>query len=65
MVLLADEPTGNLDFDASLNVYSLIEEMTRKLQISTVVATHDLDLADRMDRTLNLKGGLLSFADAL
>ena len=65
MILLADEPTGNLDFDASLNVYSLIEKMTRKLQISSVVATHDLDLANRMDRKLNLKGGVLSFADAL
>ncbi len=65
LILLADEPTGNLDLEASLNVYHLIEKVTRKLQISTVVATHDVDLANRMDRVFSLRNGVLSFADTL
>ncbi len=64
-ILLADEPTGNLDFDTSINIFSLIEMITRKLKISTVIATHDIDLAKRMDRIFNLKGGILSSTDTL
>ena len=65
LILLADEPTGNLDLEASLNVYHLIEKVTKKRQISTLVATHDLDLAKRMDSVFSLRSGVLSFADTL
>ena len=65
LILLADEPTGNLDLEASLNVYHLIEKVTKKRQISTLVATHDLDLANRMDSVFSLRSGVLSFADTL
>ena len=65
LILLADEPTGNLDLEASLNVYHLIEKVTKKRQISTLIATHDLDLANRMDRIFSLRSGVLSFADTL
>ena len=64
-VLLADEPTGNLDAEASLNVFKLIKSMANNLGISTIIATHDLELANRMDKILYLRGGELSAADTL
>ena len=64
-VLLADEPTGNLDAEASLNVFKLIKSMANNFGISTIIATHDLELANRMDKILYLRGGELSAADTL
>ena len=51
-ILFADEPTGNLDAEASLNVFKLIKSMANNLGISTIIATHDLELANRMDKIL-------------
>lgn len=65
VILLADEPTGNLDATSSLSVFNLIRKMTKKFGVSTIIATHDLDLANRMDKILYLKGGILSTADGL
>ena len=65
IILLADEPTGNLDATSSLSVFNLIKKMTEKFGVSTIIATHDLDLAKRMDKILHLKGGILSTADGL
>ena len=65
VILLADEPTGNLDAASSLSVFNLIKKMSKKLGISTIIATHDLDLANRMDKILYLKGGALSTTDCL
>ena len=65
VILLADEPTGNLDAASSLSVFKLIKKMSKKLGVSTIIATHDLDLANRMDKILYLKGGVLSTADCL
>ena len=64
-VLLADEPTGNLDAEASLNVFKLIKSMANNFGISTIIATHDLELANRMDKILYLRAGELSAADTL
>ena len=59
-ILLADEPTGNLDFDTAQQIYQLIKELNQELSISFVVVTHDLALAAKMDRQLRLDHGKLS-----
>jgi len=58
-VLLADEPTGNLDPATGLKVFELIRELSETLSLATVMVTHNLELARRMDRCLTLKEGKL------
>lgn len=58
-VLIADEPTGNLDQETAERVFELLMNLTRETGVAALVATHNPDLAARMDRTLTLKNGLL------
>lgn len=58
-VLLADEPTGNLDEATGEVVARLLRELNRELGMSMVVVTHNLELAKSMDRCLELRQGLL------
>ena len=58
-VLLADEPTGNLDPATSDTVFSALMELVRETGLSALIATHNPALAARMDRTLRLEGGVL------
>lgn len=58
-ILLADEPTGNLDPDAGLRVFDLMAEMNQTWGVSTVMVTHNYDLARRMGRCLTLRNGRL------
>ena len=56
-LLLADEPTGNLDPGTSSEVFDILLEQVREREIGALVATHNIDLADQMDRALELKAG--------
>ncbi|MEZ5813582.1 MAG: ABC transporter ATP-binding protein [Alphaproteobacteria bacterium] len=58
-LLLADEPTGNLDPGTSNEVFEMLLEQVREREIGALVATHNLELADQMDRGLELKAGRL------
>ncbi len=62
-VLLADEPTGNLDPDTSDQVFAALMALVRDEGLSALIATHNLDLAARMDRMLRLEGGVLRPAE--
>ena len=59
-VLLADEPTGNLDASTADVVFRQILVLVRETGMTALIATHNLDLAARMDRTVTLKDGKLS-----
>ncbi len=56
-VLLADEPTGNLDPDTSDQVFGVLMQMVRETGLSALIATHNLALAARMDRMVRLQAG--------
>ena len=56
-ILLADEPTGNLDPRTSSVVFGALSQLVRASGLAAVVATHNMDLAARMDRRVTLKDG--------
>lgn len=56
-VLLADEPTGNLDPETSDRVFSALMELVRETGLAALIATHNLELAGRMDRVVRLEAG--------
>ena len=56
-LLLCDEPTGHLDTDTSERVLDLIEALQRELEFALVVATHDTDVAARLERAVELHDG--------
>jgi lipoprotein-releasing system ATP-binding protein len=64
-LLLADEPTGNLDEATGEGIHQLLVELNRRLGIAAIVVTHNPRLAERMPRRLRLADGLVSDADAV
>ena len=59
-LLLADEPTGNLDPATSDTVFNILLRLVRETGLSALIATHNLDLAGRMDQVLRLDQGQIS-----
>lgn len=58
-ILLADEPTGNLDPKTSDEVFAMLIDRVRKAGIGALIATHNMELAKKMDRILLMQGGEL------
>lgn len=56
-ILFADEPTGNLDEETSVKIESLLFDLNKELGTTLVLVTHDLELARKTDRIIQLKGG--------
>ncbi len=58
-ILLADEPTGDLDDTTAAHLFDLLQRLCLEDGLAVVVVTHNLDIADRCDRVLRLRGGQL------
>ncbi|HEY8962927.1 MAG TPA: ABC transporter ATP-binding protein [Alphaproteobacteria bacterium] len=58
-LLLADEPTGNLDPETAEGVFKMLQTLVKKTGVAMLLATHNPELAARMDRTLRLEGGYI------
>ncbi len=58
-VLLADEPTGNLDVATSTSVFAELLHVVREQGVAAMIATHNVELAGRMDRIVTLREGLI------
>jgi putative ABC transport system ATP-binding protein len=58
-IILADEPTGNLDSETGRKIFDLLHSLSRTKNTTIIAVTHDLDIAGRTDRTFTLKDGKL------
>jgi lipoprotein-releasing system ATP-binding protein len=56
-ILLADEPTGNLDVKTSAHVFTTLNQLVRASGLAAIVATHNLDIAAQMDRRVTIRDG--------
>lgn len=63
-LVLADEPTGNLDKQNAIKIYDLINELNQSLNTSFVVVTHDLELADKLGKIAYLDDGKLAIKES-
>ena len=58
-ILLADEPTGNLDLHTADHVFGILLQLVRSSGLATIIATHNMELAARMDRRVTIREGLV------
>ncbi|MBF4384954.1 MULTISPECIES: lipoprotein-releasing ABC transporter ATP-binding protein LolD [Vibrio] len=63
-LVLADEPTGNLDHKTALAIYDLMRQMNQEFGTAFLVVTHDSELAEKMDRQMHMQDGLLINVEA-
>ncbi|MFZ4762822.1 MAG: ABC transporter ATP-binding protein [Alphaproteobacteria bacterium] len=59
-LLLADEPTGNLDGETGMEVFAMLQQLVKEQQMAALIATHNPDLANRMDKIWHLQKGKLT-----
>lgn len=59
-IILADEPTGNLDSETGKKIFNLLHSLTRSQKVTILAVTHDLDIAGKTDCTFTLKDGKIS-----
>lgn len=62
--MFADEPTGNLDRATALRIFDLMLDLNQQLKTALVIVTHDMELARRMDKVINLQAGRLVLEEA-
>jgi lipoprotein-releasing system ATP-binding protein len=58
-ILLADEPTGNLDVKTADHVFAAFTQLVRASGLATIIATHNMEIAARMDRRVTIRDGLV------
>jgi len=58
-ILLADEPTGNLDLHTADHVFAALTQLVQASGLATIIATHNMELAARMDRRVTLRDGVV------
>ncbi len=59
-IILADEPTGNLDSDTTENIYNLLRDINKKFQTTFIIITHDRRIAEKTDRIIEVKDGRIA-----
>jgi lipoprotein-releasing system ATP-binding protein len=59
-LILADEPTGNLDLEISIKVFEMLQNLVKSYDIGCLIVTHNLDLARKADKILTIKNGIIS-----
>ena len=58
-IVLADEPTGNLDIHTADNVFDMLAQLVREDRVAALIATHNMEIARRMDRAVTIRDGEL------
>jgi len=61
-IVLADEPTGNLDLHTADDVFAMLATLVRDFKVAALIATHNLEIAQRMDRIVTIREGVLQDA---
>jgi lipoprotein-releasing system ATP-binding protein len=59
-IILADEPTGNLDSESTENIYNLLRDINQKFNTTFVIITHDRRIAEKADRIVEIKDGRIN-----
>jgi lipoprotein-releasing system ATP-binding protein len=59
-IILADEPTGNLDSESTENIYNILRDINEKFKTTFVIITHDRRIAEKTDRIIEIKDGRIS-----
>ncbi|HWA49525.1 MAG TPA: ABC transporter ATP-binding protein [Dongiaceae bacterium] len=61
-IVLADEPTGNLDVHTADDVFAMLAQLVREDRVAALIATHNMEIARRMDRAVTIREGVLGAA---
>ncbi|WP_291634960.1 ATP-binding cassette domain-containing protein, partial [Clostridium sp.] len=59
-IILADEPTGNLDSQSTENIYTILRDINQKFKTTFIIITHDRRIAEKTDRIIEIKDGRIN-----